>query len=262
MGSETSGSSFDEQAALEELERLQRAIRESRRQRGETVAEFDAFVRGFRDPEPIGHDLASATAAPSVKPASVVAAASTRSVSQPGTAPESAAANVEPSPPAPAAARPTALRVRGRRLGLGALVAGLGVIAFVVAVVVVLVVRGRGVAPPTPSSSIPASTAPTVTTPPTTSPAPAASQGPPPQAEIVTLRPVWLRVTVDGERTIEREVPANERIPLKARRTIAIRAGDASAVRVMLAGQDQGVLGRTGEVVNRTFTVPTGATPR
>jgi len=261
MGSETSGPSFDEQAALEELERLQRAIRESRRQRGETVAEFDAFVRGFRDPEPIGHDLAPATAAPSVKPAAVAAAASIPSVSQPGAAPASVAANVEP-PPAPAAATPTAVRVRGRRPGLGALVAGLGVIAFVVAVVVVLVVRGRGVAPPTPSSSIPASTAPTVTTPQRTSPAPAASQGPPPQAEIVTLRPVWLRVTVDGERTIEREVPANERIPLKARRTIAIRAGDASAVRVMLAGQDQGVLGRTGEVVNRTFTVPTGATPR
>ena len=164
--------------------------------------------------------------------------------------------------PARTAARPTALRVRGLRLGLGALVAGLGVIAFVVAVVVVLFVRGRGVAPATPSSSIPASTAPTVTTPQTTSPAPAASQGPPPQAEIVTLRPVWLRVTVDGERTIEREVPGNERIPLKARRTIAIRAGDASAVRVMLAGQDQGVLGRTGEVVNRTFTVSTGATAR
>ena len=262
MGSETSGSSFDEQAALEELERLQRAIRESRRQRGETVAEFDAFVRGFRDPEPVGHALAPATAGPTVKPPSVAAAASTRSVSQPGAAPAAAAANVEPSPPAPAAATPTAVRVRGRRLGLGALVAGLGVIAFVIALVVVLVVRGRDAAPPTPSSSIPASAAPTVTTPQTTPPAPAASQGPPPQAEILTLRPVWLRVTVDGERTIEREVPGNERIPLKARRTIAIRAGDASAVRVMLAGQDQGVLGRTGEVVNRTFTVPTGATPR
>ena len=34
-----------------------------------------------------------------------------------------------------------------------------------------------------------------------------------------------------------------------------IRAGDAGALRVMIAGQDQGTLGRDGEVVSRTFTV-------
>ena len=54
---------FDEQAALEELERLQRAIRESRRQRGETVAEFDAFVRSFKDPAP-GRDTGTRHSGP------------------------------------------------------------------------------------------------------------------------------------------------------------------------------------------------------
>ena len=71
----------------------------------------------------------------------------------------------------------------------------------------------------------------------------------------MTLRPVWVRVLVDGERAVERELRGNERIPLRAQRTIAIRAGDAGALRVMIAGQDQGTLGRDGEVVSRTFTV-------
>src|SRR3954468_12045119 len=43
--------SFDESAALEELERLQRAIEASRKRRGETVDEFNAFVRSFKRTE-------------------------------------------------------------------------------------------------------------------------------------------------------------------------------------------------------------------
>jgi hypothetical protein len=44
-------------------------------------------------------------------------------------------------------------------------------------------------------------------------------------------------------------------VPLKAAKTIVIRTGDAGAVRLSIAGQDQGILGRDGEVVTRTFTV-------
>ena len=64
-GPESAGAPFDEQAALEELERLQRAIEESRRQRGQTVEEFDAFVRSFKNPAPERrHAAVSAPAAP------------------------------------------------------------------------------------------------------------------------------------------------------------------------------------------------------
>ncbi len=42
--------SFDEQAALAELERLRDAIEESRRRRSERTDEFEAFVRSFRTP--------------------------------------------------------------------------------------------------------------------------------------------------------------------------------------------------------------------
>src|SRR5215212_7773260 len=43
---------WDEGAALEELERLQRGIHEWRSRRKDVQTEFDRFVRGFRTPAP------------------------------------------------------------------------------------------------------------------------------------------------------------------------------------------------------------------
>jgi hypothetical protein len=74
-------------------------------------------------------------------------------------------------------------------------------------------------------------------------------------AEIVTTRRVWMRVLVDGERVLEREVPADRRVPLSPQYTIVIRTGDAGAVRLSIRGEDQGFLGREGEVLTRSFTV-------
>ncbi len=65
---------------------------------------------------------------------------------------------------------------------------------------------------------------------------------------------MWARITVDGKRAIEREFPANQRLPLGADRTIAVRAGDAGAIRLIVDGRDLGVLGKDGQVYNRTFT--------
>jgi uncharacterized protein DUF4115 len=109
-----------------------------------------------------------------------------------------------------------------------------------------------------PKSTLPAAPGPE------TAPTSPRSQLPPPSAavsssresELTTVRRVWIRVIVDGERVLEREVPAGTRVPLEARTTIVIRTGDAGAVRLSIAGQDQGVLGGAGEVVTRTFTVP------
>ena len=92
-------------------------------------------------------------------------------------------------------------------------------------------------------------------------PAPALAQlapAGPPRAlniEFVTIRPVWARITVDGRRAFEREFTANQRIPLGADNAIVIRAGDAGAIRLLVEGKDLGVLGRDGQVFNRTFTV-------
>jgi hypothetical protein len=72
---------------------------------------------------------------------------------------------------------------------------------------------------------------------------------------------VWVRVTVDGERVLERELEAGVRIPLEAKETIVVRAGDAGAIRLTIAGKDQGVFGPDGIAVTRTFPVPS-ASPR
>jgi cytoskeleton protein RodZ len=112
---------------------------------------------------------------------------------------------------------------------------------------------------PAASSDVPAAPAPT----PEPSPAPAAAATAPAAAAerstesaIVTERQVWMRVIADGERVLEREVPAGTRIPLKAEKTIVIRTGDAGAVRLSIRGGQSTPLGREGEVVTRSFTVP------
>jgi hypothetical protein len=79
---------------------------------------------------------------------------------------------------------------------------------------------------------------------------------PPPRAEISTLRLVWIRVMVDGQKVIERELPPNTRIPLNPAAQFVVRAGDAGAVRVAIGGKDQGPVGADGQVATKAFTVP------
>jgi hypothetical protein len=74
------------------------------------------------------------------------------------------------------------------------------------------------------------------------------------QVELTTLRKVWVRVVTDGARAIERELEADVRIPLRAERTIAIRAGNAGSVRLVVDGRPRGLMGEEGEAVTRTFT--------
>ena len=74
-----------------------------------------------------------------------------------------------------------------------------------------------------------------------------------------TVRKVWVRVMVDGQKVIERELPADTHIPLTPTSQVVVRAGDAGAVRVSIAGKDQGPVGRDGEVATKAFTVATPA---
>ena len=68
------------------------------------------------------------------------------------------------------------------------------------------------------------------------------------------MRDVWMQVVADGRREIGRTVPKGQRLSFGANDEITLRAGDAGAVRVYVAGVDRGVLGRDGQVVNRRFT--------
>ena len=147
----------------------------------------------------------------------------------------------------------------------------LAVLAFVVVVLAAAIgwsLWPRGAAPSSgpgaPAAPAPAATAPAaVPTPPPQAPPPAtpavAAPAAVPSAEVITTRTVWLRVIVDGERVLERQLPADTRVPLTAQKTIVIRTGDAGAVRVSIAGQDQGPIGKDGQVVNRSFTMPAKA---
>jgi len=87
-------------------------------------------------------------------------------------------------------------------------------------------------------------------------PAPPPVATPPPRAEIVTSRQVWIRVTVDGQKVMERELPPDTRIPLNPAAQFVVRAGDAGALKVMIDGKDQGPFGIDGRVATKAFAVP------
>jgi hypothetical protein len=92
---------------------------------------------------------------------------------------------------------------------------------------------------------------------PTTAPAtaPVAQPQAPPFAELSTVRRAWVRVVVDGRKVIERELPADSRVPIEPGSQIVVRAGDAGAVRVAIGGKDQGPVGVDGQVATKTYTV-------
>jgi cytoskeleton protein RodZ len=267
---------FEEAAAERELDELRRAIEETRARRRRANAAFEEFLKGFSD-SPRGAAAASQAPAPpprqrdagGTEPValpredglSAFAPAVSPAPAGPVTPPrpldlaslddfakeasETAGSPGWPIPAALAPARPSPVRRALPLIG----VAVVGVLA------VFLWSRGGSPDDAAPADAAvapsPAAPAPVPTTPPA---ATSGTQTPPPAAEVVTSRRVWMRVTVDGRRVVEREVPEGTRIPLNGSQ-IVIRAGDAGAVRVSIAGKDQGTFGPAGLAATRTFTV-------
>lgn len=240
-GEEQPHAPFDERAALEHLQRLQEDVEESRRRRKDASAAFDKFVGSFRR----GADAGVNPAPPRVEP-------------RPGF--QRLEVPVAPvSAPQPRRSIPTAMIVGGGALAIAA--------GFVLTRVwrespesSPLPATVQAPAPVQPESSVPASA-------PSASPAAGAAAAPDPsggmRAELVAVRGVWVRATVDGVRLVERELRRDERVPLRASRAIVIRAGDAGALRITIDGQDRGPVGEDGVVATRTYTVaPPPAAPR
>jgi hypothetical protein len=107
--------------------------------------------------------------------------------------------------------------------------------------------------------------------PPRAAPPQPAPAPPPPVAPVrpiavtlTTIRPVWLRVTVDGVRAVEREVPAGETLSFGGDRAVIVRAGDAGGVRASINGTDRGPLGKDGFPLTVPFTLdaPAAAPPQ
>ena len=221
---------FNEQAALEELERLQRAVEESRQKRKDASAAFDQFVNSFRkEPgrEPVPEHRV-----------------------WPGTdvGPSTIARESRIAPPAPAVSA-------RRRVPSLAVFAG-ALIATIAGVGVTKVWRDAPAEPAAADISSPHA----ATAEPLAASAPQPAQPSLPagsQSELRAVRHVWVRATVDGKRVLERELDAGDRVPLNGR-TIVIRAGDAGALRVIIDGQDRGLVGETGIAVTRTYTASAG----
>ena len=221
---------FNEEAALAELERLQRALEESRQKRKDASAAFDQFVNSFRkEPGREARQEFTAWSRTDVGPSTIVR--------------ESRIA-----PPVPSA--PTRKRIPSAGIFIGAL------IATVAAVSVARMWRGDSAEPAEPATSAAVANSVPANTEPGTTPVSESSPSALPigtQSELRALRHVWVRATVDGKRIVERELDAGDRVALNGR-TIVVRAGDAGALRVIIDGQDRGLVGETGIAVTRTYT--------
>jgi cytoskeleton protein RodZ len=71
----------------------------------------------------------------------------------------------------------------------------------------------------------------------------------------VQERPSWLLIRADGTPTYEQVAQPGFSRTFQAERELYIKSGDAGAVTVEINGQDVGVLGRTGDVVARNYTL-------
>ena len=271
---------FDERAALEELEQVRKEIERYQAQRKTLEEEFDRFTASFKKPIPVP---APSVPAPRVPPPSVPPATVSRPSVPPPTAPPPAVlptfdpaardelpvrAQEEAPVAAPPAADPARI-FRSRRLALRVsppMIAG--ALLLLAGASYVLWVQTRPAVPPaatvaqapksaaapqTKTTAAPQSKAGTA------APEPNVGTAAPParhESVVTTSRAVWVRIVADGAPVVERELPANTRLPFVAREKIVIRTGNAGAVRLTIGGIDKGALGDFGEVVTRRFDVP------
>jgi hypothetical protein len=70
-----------------------------------------------------------------------------------------------------------------------------------------------------------------------------------------TIRPVWMRIDVDGSDDVGRLYPQGTIRELLPTRDVVIRAGDAGAVLVGVAGESPTPLGQAGQVLTRRISV-------
>ncbi len=90
------------------------------------------------------------------------------------------------------------------------------------------------------------------------SPSPQASATPGPLAphvlELRLMAPSWVRVTVDGNVSMEGTFPAGTARRFQGK-TAVLRIGNAGGVEILVDGKDVGLLGKAGDVVERSFTL-------
>jgi hypothetical protein len=108
--------------------------------------------------------------------------------------------------------------------------------------------EAAGAAAPAPAALAPSSAA--------AAPAPAATaplSGV--KISLETIRPAWIRAIVDNRPDAGQTLEAGRVYEFAGSRSIALRIGDAGAVRVSVNGGAPRALGRDGQVVNRLFAI-------
>ena len=89
----------------------------------------------------------------------------------------------------------------------------------------------------------------------TTAPAAAPPEVLPSRIVLRTVRPVWMRIEVDGRNDVGHEYPEGAIAEFIPSREVVIRAGDAGAVLVSIGKEPPTVMGRGGQVITRRITV-------
>jgi hypothetical protein len=173
QGENRPGVPFDDRAALEELERLQRSIQEYRRRREEAEGKFEEFVGSFQAPSTVSasgsHQAPSGVAAPASQNAPLPGFYT-------GGSPAAGSAPVTPPPPASSQGVPAPATPAGPAIGPVAAPAGVGAAASSQPIPPVVVAN---VQPPVATGPAANAAAPVVVPPAPAVPSPAATVAPP-----------------------------------------------------------------------------------
>jgi hypothetical protein len=91
---------------------------------------------------------------------------------------------------------------------------------------------------------------------------PTASQSAPPEAaarsvvlELRTVRPVWIRVVVDGRKDVEGMVQGSEALHFTGDHSIVVRVGNGGDVLVKTGNREES-FGEAGQPLTRRFSKP------
>ncbi len=172
--------------------------------------------------------------------------------------PEEAVASfnrTQPQAPGPAAAGEPAGRTPAppRRTGLLLWIAGAVAVVLVAFVVYnELTMHGAGTTAQAPmATETPAATGEASASPALPTPLPAAEAN---SLALVLSAPSWLRVTVDGNVSMEGTFPAGTSKTFHGKNAL-VRIGNAGGVEIYVDGKDRGKLGKSGDVVEQAFTL-------
>jgi hypothetical protein len=246
---------FDEKAALAELERLRDSIQAARQARRRASDEFDAFVKSFRTP---------ASTPTSERPVSTSRAseaaqrAASESISQPLHSADPLPSTVtvpsnsdefDDRTAAPSSQLPRRYHLNIRTLGVFAVIAA-------IALGLLSTRRSRQMSPPTRVNGVTGNAASTRNA---ATPSAAASQSAAAAGGVVlelrVVRPVWMRVVIDGRKDVEGMVQAGQPLHFTGDHSIIVRVGNGGDV-LVTTGNGEERFGDAGQPRTRTFSKP------